>query len=803
MFIVLGLAAGVFAWRRWRELRIEVTRRERAEGSLCRSEASFRQIVEQAQDIIYKTDVHGRFTFCNPTVQKLLNYSEREIIGRHFLELIKPEECSEVEQFYHQQVVSQTPVTYREFSAITKDGAELLIGQNVQLLTERGRVKGFQAVARDITEQRRAEDTLRQMKEYRNLFRLANDAILILDVGDGRVLDVNEKACEIYGISREEFIGRNIREITQDSAGAELRLERLRADGRLDEFETIHTRADGSLIHLHINPSPIEYRGQQAILSVNRDITERKKAEQAQASLQRDRDQLLEQLQLQIEVMPLAFILTDSTYRTTYWNPAAERIFGFTKLEMIGTYSHKLLVPPESQTYIEGIFEQIAAGEVLSSSFSDNVTKDGRRITCEWYTAPLRKADGTFIGLMSMAQDITERKQSELMRNKLEAQLRQSQKMEAVGQLAGGIAHDFNNILAAIIGYCELALMELRGNERAESRLSKVLQASNRAKELVRQILTFSRQEEHERKPISLQPVIDEALKLLRSSLPSSIEIHHNIEPTTPPILGDPTQIHQVMMNLGTNAGHAMSERGGVLEVSLAAVEIDAHFAEAHPGLQPGTHVRLVVSDSGCGMDRATRERIFEPFFTTKAPGSGTGLGLAVVHGIVKKHGGVISVYSEAGRGTTFNLYLPAHDGETTEVSQKETVVAEGSGEHILLVDDEEDLAALGTSILERLGYRVTSEVSSIEALKTFSSRPDDFDLVITDQTMPNMSGVDLAKVLLGIRPEVPIILATGYSTAINPEKAKAIGIGEFLLKPHTAQSLSEAIRRAFATSKR
>jgi len=245
-----------------------------------------------------------------------------------------------------------------------------------------------------------------------------------------------------------------------------------------------------------------------------------------------------------------------------------------------------------------------------------------------------------------------------------------------------------------------------------------------------------------------------------------------------------------------------MNERGGVLEVSLSIVEIDLDFADAHPGLAQGPHARLVVSDTGEGMDRATVERIFEPFFTTKAPGSGTGLGLAVVHGIVKQLKGAISVYSELGKGTTFNIHLPIHHREAAAAPTAKEV-PQGKGEHILFVDDEESLASLGKSMLERLGYRVTTEIGSIEALKTFSAQPHDFDLVITDQTMPHMSGVEFAQVLLEIRPELPVILATGYSTAINPERAQAMGIREFLFKPNTAQSLGEAIQRALSVSRR
>jgi CheY-like chemotaxis protein len=369
--------------------------------------------------------------------------------------------------------------------------------------------------------------------------------------------------------------------------------------------------------------------------------------------------------------------------------------------------------------------------------------------------------------------------------------------MEAIGTLAGGIAHDFNNILAAIIGYSELAMLDLPKTHPIQTHLAEVMKGSNRAKDLVRQILTFSRQEEHERQPILLQSALDEALKLLRATLPSTIEIRRQIDSKAPPILGDSTQIHQVMMNLGTNAWHAMGEQGGTLEVTLTTFDVDSEFAQAHADLREGRYLRLIISDSGCGMDRDTLERVFEPFFTTKPPGAGTGLGLAVVHGVVKRHDGMISIYSEPGKGTTFNLYFPVHEFETQMAVPEPASIPMGNGERILFVDDEVPLATLGKSMLERLGYRVTVQTSSLEALAAFSAQSDQFDLVITDQTMPGLSGAELARLLLEIRPELPVILATGYSTTINPERAKAIGIRELLLKPNTTQSLGEAIRRA------
>jgi PAS domain S-box-containing protein len=401
----------------------------------------------------------------------------------------------------------------------------------------------------------------------------------------------------------------------------------------------------------------------------------------------------------------------------------------------------------------------------------------------------VRDALGKLVRLTGIASDITQRK-------KLETQLSQAQKIEAIGTLAGGIAHDFNNILAAIMGYAEMAQRGISQDSRAQSHLEQVLIASTRAKDLVMQILTFSRSEEPDRKALELQPIIAETLKLLRASLPSTVEIRQNIDNAAPSVLGDATQFQQVMVNLCVNAAQAMKEHG-VLEVRLTCLEIDHDFASTHSELKEGSHLRLDVSDTGCGMDHATRERIFEPFFTTKGPGEGTGLGLAVVHGVIKNHGGAIAVLSEPGVGTTFSIYLPVYERLQATVIHESDPLPLGYGEHILFVDDEEALVSLGKSMLEELGYRVTTKTDSSEALAAFRSQPQDFELVITDQTMPHLTGADLATALLEIRPTLPIIMVTGYSTTMSPEKAKVIGIGELLFKPYTMQALGEAIRRA------
>jgi CheY-like chemotaxis protein len=365
--------------------------------------------------------------------------------------------------------------------------------------------------------------------------------------------------------------------------------------------------------------------------------------------------------------------------------------------------------------------------------------------------------------------------------------------MEAVGTLAGGIAHDFNNILGAVIGYTEMALGDSTIGERPRRYLEQIYKAGERAKDLVKQILTFSRKQEQERKPVLVAPIIKEGIKLLRSSLPTTIKINRNITDASVMILADPTQIHQVLMNLCTNAAHAMRDKGGILDIQLIQERID-HDRPLHPfNLDAGDYAKLTVSDTGHGIDASIMERIYDPFFTTKAPGEGTGLGLSVVYGIVRDHGGAIDITSDPGKGTTVNVYFPLENIEMPLPEQVHKQIP-GGNERILFVDDEAVLAELGNVMLTSLGYRVTSRTSSIEALEAFRTRPHSFDLVITDMTMPNMRGDDLARELLKIRPDIPIILCTGFSEMISEEKAKTLGVRRLVMKPIFKENMARVI---------
>jgi len=419
--------------------------------------------------------------------------------------------------------------------------------------------------------------------------------------------------------------------------------------------------------------------------------------------------------------------------------------------------------------------------------------KDGRIF--ELFSLPQR-IENKIVGRIFSYRNITERIRNEQARAKLEIQLRHAQKMEAIGTLAGGIAHDFNNILSSITCNIELARGDIAANHPAQESLSDMTIATRRAADLVKQILTFSRQQVPESKLIQIEPVLHEALKLIRASLPATIDIAVETPPDLPSILADATQIHQVMMNLCTNAWHAIGNRAGIIKIQVQIVAVNNALANYHQDLQPGDYLRLSVGDTGCGMDATTIERIFEPFFTTKTPDKGTGLGLSVVHGIVRGHGGAIVVTSEPGAGTTFHLYFPAQQKTATPETTLNLVLHQGHGEAVLLVDDEPSLVETGRRTLERLGYQVTALPSANEAIALFNLKPASFDVAIFDLSMPAMTGIELAARLHAIRPGLPVILVTGNASGVGQQQLVSSGIVEVVPKPLSAQLLGDALQR-------
>jgi PAS domain S-box-containing protein len=618
---------------------------------------------------------------------------------------------------------------------------------------------------------------------FENIVQLSDDAIVSIDATQ-RVRLFNRGAERVFGYLAAEVIGQPLDMLLPPWLRAVHRQHVEHFAGSVDTLRPMDDRGillgrrrDGTEFPIKASISKFEVEGTPILTVRLRDITERRQAEEVSqrlAAIVRSSDDAIIGKAL------------DGTI--TAWNAGAERLYGYTAEEALGRHI-SFLVPPDHQGELRAILERILKGELIRNIETVHLRKDGVLRDVALTVSPIRDASGGVAGFAAIGRDITERKQ-------LEVQRWQAQKMEAIGTLAGGIAHDFNNILAAITGYAELVVDDLPAGSRQRGPLEEILAAAARAKEVIRQILTFSQRSEPARRPIALQTVVAEALRLVRASIPTTVEIRQQVESGDAVVLADPTQLHQVVLNLAANAGHAMRERGGVLDVQLKAVDVDAEFAAEHLPLQPGRHVRLTVRDTGHGMPPQVQERIFDPFFTTKQPGEGTGLGLAVVHGIITGHGGAIVVESAPGRGTRFDIYLPCHAGALEEAATPEERPVRGHQERILIVDDEPALVRIWAAMLEKLGYRVTGSTSSREALETFRGNPQAFDLVITDQTMPNLTGEALAHEMLRLRPDLPIILCSGSNHALREAKGQGPGIRAVLLKPVARRELSSTIHQ-------
>ncbi len=518
-------------------------------------------------------------------------------------------------------------------------------------------------------------------------------------------------------------------------------------------------------------------------------------------SAEKELKEFAQRLSIHVEQTPLGVIEWDLNFKVAQWNKAAENIFGYLKKEAIGQNGFELVVPKEVHHLFQSVWEDLVSGKGGTQSINENITKDGKTIICEWYNTTLLDSNGVAFGVASLVQDITKRKRAEEERKKLQNQLIQAQKMQSIGTLAGGIAHDFNNILYPIIGFAEMLKEDLPLDSPEYESAQEIYNAGRRGGELVKQILAFSRQTEHKLSPVRFQKILTEVYKLTRSSIPSDIEIHLDIQKDCGLVMAESTQMHQVAMNLITNAYHAVEKASGKISIQLKEIILDNDDIKDSP-LQSGQYVMLSVSDNGVGIPREITNNIFEPYFTTKEKGKGTGLGLAVVHGIVKEHKGDIKVYSEEGKGTTFNVYLPLMNKSTEPISTEKELNKLTGTERILLVDDEESIVRLEKQTLERLGYNVSVRSDSLEALETFNSNPDNYDLVITDMTMPKMTGDKLAKELMSIRSDIPIIICTGFSERVSKEQAEANKVKGFLMKPLVKSEMAQMVRKVLDDAK-
>jgi PAS domain S-box-containing protein len=520
----------------------------------------------------------------------------------------------------------------------------------------------------------------------------------------------------------------------------------------------------------------VQVDGEPGIQIWLRDISERKRSDEVQR-----------RLAIAVEQSIDAILITDKKGNIEYANKITEQIADCGQAELIGKKAWTLDIRNEDETYRPRTWSDALKGEIATGAILLNrENKEPAHLALT--ITPVRDASGQIMNYVAIYHDVTEQLESE-------RKLLQSQKMEAIGTLAGGIAHDFNNILFAILGYTEMAQAEVSPDSKIFSNLQCVLDAGQRAGVMVKHILSFSRKIQPERKALFLGPIVKEGLKFLRSSIPTTIEIRENLETDLPTVWADPTQIHQVLMNLCTNAAQAMRDTTGVLSIDLSSEELDPEFAAQHPPIIPGKFIRLTVGDTGHGMEPKIINRVFEPFFTTKKQGEGTGLGLSVVHGIVKSHGGTITVYSELGKGTTFNVFLPVIEAKPKPEETRDVSLILTGNERILLVDDEEALVDMVSAMLTEIGYEVTSKTSSRDALELFRLDPQRFDLVITDFTMPEMTGAELARELIAIRPEISVILCSGLSLTLDDGQIKEWGVRTLIRKPILKKDLARAVR--------
>lgn len=517
----------------------------------------------------------------------------------------------------------------------------------------------------------------------------------------------------------------------------------------------------------------------EKIQNLEKEIAERKKAE---ASLRASE----EKQKAILEATPDPVAVYDAIGYPIYLNPAFTELFGWSVDELNG----KLIpfVPRHQEEFTKLKIKEIYETGNPVKFEAERLTKHGDIVNVLISAAIITDFEEKRSGMVVNIKDITDRK-------KLETQLRETQKMESIGTLAGGIAHDFNNILSPLVGYAEMLRDDIPPDNPQQKYINQIIQSAFRARDLVQQILTFSRRGDNQMKPMKLHPIVKEALKLLRASIPTNIDIHHDIDPGCGAVMADPTGIHQIVMNLATNAYHAMEKAGGRLDVGLKQVLLEPKpsFFE---NLKTGEYARLTVSDTGIGIEKDVLNKVFDPYFTTKAPGKGTGLGLSVVQGIVKSCNGVIRIESEPGDGTEIQIYLPVIALDSVEKSLAPVHPVQGGNERILLVDDEAAIVLMVQMMLEKLGYRVTTRTSSLEALAAFKASPHRFDLVITDMAMPNMTGDELARALRSINPGVPIIICTGFSTRIDEKSAAAMGVDGFLMKPVVKVELANRVRK-------
>ena len=773
------------------------TQRKRAESALRASEERFQLVNRATFDVIWDQNLLTEAIWWSDQLEVIYGYQPAEAgaNGDFWRSCIHPDDYARVTTGVRRALLSNDETWFESYRFRRKDGAYAYVEDRSLIVRNAdGRAVRLLGAMQDITERKTADAALRQSNErFQALFERSPLIIGLLSIPEGRMIEVNLAGLAAFGGTREEVIGRTSVELDfwVNTADRDYYLNELRTKGHVAGFETQIRRKNGEILTVLYSGSLIEIAGKRYSLNSLQDITARRQAEAAQRESE-------ERFRLVFDASPIPILLSEPTEgRLIEVNGVALECFEYTREEVIGktTLELNLWVNPAQRSEF---FRRLTTDKVVHGLEAVMRTKSGRE--CIMLCNGRLLMIGGNPCVLTSAIDLTVVRRAEEEKGQLQERLFQNQKYEALGTLAGGVAHDFNNILTGIINYTALARSDCPSSHpQIKEFLGEVLKGGSRAKELVRQILLFSRSEDAERVPQPLQKVIQEALSLLRATLPATIEIESALDPLAPVVLANTTQIHQVVMNLGINSAHAMRERGGTLRVKLRQTMVDATVATEIPDLKPGAFVCLEIADNGTGMVPAVVARIFEPFFTTKMVGEGTGLGLSVAHSIVRSHQGAIAVQSKLGVGTTFQLFFPVLVSSAPVAVVENRELPRGRGQHILLVDDEAIVAKSVQLMLERIGYRVTMFTNPGSALEHFEKSPDAFDLVLADFQLPGMTGVVLAKKIMAIRSTLPIFIASGFSGTMTERKILAEGVTGFLQKPIDLADLAKVLARALA----